>query len=531
MKNLTKYTILICVIFIVASCKTYNFRTNYENENALLHSADSIKTKLFLKAHLKNGDICIFKDSWQVDTLNNLITGSGVLYDFNRKIINLNQTSIPIDSIALYETNKKLVNPEEGRIAALAILTSLDAILGIICITVPKACFGSCPTFYTEQNSNKNIHFADAEGFSSSILPSLEKSDIDAINQHYSTSEDFSITMKNEALETHCIDEVKLLVYPLSESERVFESNTEVAYLCKNITLPTSATAEEGNIISLINQSDKDERFSLADSNNLSSKEEITLTFENVNSQKDLGILLDFRQTLMSTFLFYNTMSYMGDLASDIFAQIDTNDKLKQKLECMNNELGGIDVLVYNEATNEWEFQGTYNELGPIAVNSQLLPLKNKTSANKLKVKLILNKGTWRIDRISLTEIVKQVNLLEINPNSISLNNKVNSNALMLNSEPNKYIVSMPGNVFTFNFQLPEPNKKYEMFIYSKGYYLEWMRNDWIKDKDIVRLKKMYVNPKNYLKKQAKFYKSYEKEMEEIFWNSKVTTNQFSYEK
>jgi len=144
---------------------------------------------------------------------------------------------------------------------------------------------------------------------------------------------------------------------------------------------------------------------------------------------------------------------------------------------------------------------------------------------------LILNKGTWRIDRISLTEIVKQVNLLEINPNSISLNNKVNSNALMLNSEPNKYIVSMPGNVFTFNFQLPEPNKKYEMFIYSKGYYLEWMRNDWIKDKDIVRLKKMYVNPKNYLKKQAKFYKTYEKEMEEIFWNSKVTTNQFSYEK
>ena len=55
------------------------------------------------------------------------------------------------------------------------------------------------------------------------------------------------------------------------------------------------------------------------------------------------------------------------------------------------------------------------------------------------------------------------------------------------------------------------------------------MREHWIKDKDLLKLKQMVDYPKKYLKEEAKNYKRYEKIMEQEFWNSKVDTKTFSY--
>ncbi len=526
-----KHTTIILFLILLAGCQTYTFRANYDKENSLIHAPENIKTKPFLKAHLKNGDICIYKDTWNVDTISNLLTGYGTLYDFNRKLIKSETISIPLDSIAIFETNKKLENTESARIAALSVLTALDVILGLWCITVPKACFGSCPTFYTGDHANQSFHYADAEGFSSAILPSMEKSDIDAINQHNTQNGKFTVTMKNEALETHCIDNVKLMVFPTQENERVFQSPADSFYLCQNIAKPSKSTANEGDITEIIANDDKKERFSPADSNNLASKEEIIINFDKINSNINYGLIVDFRQSLMTTYLFYNTIAYMGDKASDIFAKIEKSDYLKSRIEAINRELGGIEVFTFNETKNNWQFQGTFNELGPIAINKQIIKLNNVNANNSIKIKLQLNKGFWRIDCVNLAEIVKQVEPQTITPTSILANGKVSPNALQLNNAENKYIISMPGNIFVFNFDLPQANQNYEMFLYSKGYYLEWMRNDWLKEKNISKLKKMYLHPKRYLKQQAKEYKRYENQMEEIFWNSKIISNQFSYEK
>jgi len=86
----------------------------------------------------------------------------------------------------------------------------------------------------------------------------------------------------------------------------------------------------------------------------------------------------------------------------------------------------------------------------------------------------------------------------------------------------------MPGDEYTINFRLPKQDQDYELFLYSKGYYLEWMRESWIQDKDLYKLWQMVENPKAYLKSQAEDYKEYEKTMEETFWNSKLKTKSFS---
>lgn len=166
--KITAYTMMLVLVIIgIQSCVRYYFRSNYQDANSLIHETKNLKTKPFLKAHLKNGDVCILRDSWVVDTTLNFLSGTGTKYDFNRNKVFDGAISIFIDSVAIFETNKKIQNPEAARIAALSILAGLDAVLGVICITNPKACFGSCPTFYI--NENDNFHFADAEGFSNAI--------------------------------------------------------------------------------------------------------------------------------------------------------------------------------------------------------------------------------------------------------------------------------------------------------------------------------------------------------------------------
>ncbi len=520
--------VIITIIVAIEACETYNFRSNYKEANELIHLTENIKIKPFLKAHLKNGDICILRNTWMIDTVQNSVSGTGVRYDFNRNITSEGKILISIDSVAIFETNTKLTGTESGRVTALAILAGVDAAITVFCLSNPKACFGSCPTFYI--NETDNFHYADAEGFSSAIAPSMEYADIDALNNMPLTGNVFSLTMKNEALETHCVKDVKLMAYPRKKGERIYHSYKNDFYLCENIYSLSNAHVNDSDITDLLRSEDRLERYSFADDNNLSSKEEIFLNFDNIENQNELGLIIHFRQTLMTTYFIYSAIGFMGDEVGDIFAKIetgkDTDDKLKSGI---GKELGKIDVYVWNEKNNSWEMiEGLY-ETGPIAINKQILPLKNTGSSSNVRLKLLLNKGLWRIDYAALTNIKEKVKPAEIFPFSVLNKGKVDNTALLSIINPDKYLISMPGSEYKFNFNLPQKGEDYELFLYSKGYYLEWMREHWIKDKDLLKLNQMIEHPAKYLKSEAKDYKIYETTMEQEFWNSKIDTKHFSY--
>ncbi len=521
-------TVVATVFITLYSCTTYYFRSNYKEVNSLLHETANLQTKPFLKAHLKNGDICILRDNWKADTSLNTVSGAGSKYDFNRNLICEGAISIPIDSVFIFETNTKIVNPEASRVAALSILAGVDVVVGVICLTVPKACFGSCPTFY--MNENDNFHYADAEGFSNAISPSLEYADIDALNNKPLSSNRFSITMKNEALETHCVNDVKLLAYPRQKGERVYHSPADDFYLCKDNYVLSMAKADEGNITKLLQEIDYQERFSLSDKNNLSCKEEIYLEFNKVGNSKNIGLVLNFRQTLMTTYFIYSALGYMGDEVGDVFAKIESSSGIRDKLKGgIKEKLGNIDVYSWNELTNNWDFQGGFNETGPIAINKQILPLKKHSPGSDVKLKLVMNKGLWRINYAGLTNIKEKVTPTEITPNSILNKGIPDNSALKSIIDPSDYLISMPGSEYKFNFILPGENEDYELFLYSKGYYLEWMREHWIKDKDLLKLRQLVENPELYLRTEAKEYKRYETELEQQFWDSRIDTKTFSY--
>ena len=75
---------LVIGLFLFQACKKYYFRSNYTDVNTFIHESQNIKTKPFLKAHTKNGDVYIYSDTWDIDTLAGKINGFGKKYDFNR---------------------------------------------------------------------------------------------------------------------------------------------------------------------------------------------------------------------------------------------------------------------------------------------------------------------------------------------------------------------------------------------------------------------------------------------------------------
>jgi len=524
---------LILVVSIIAckSIKHYQFREQYLSHNELIHiSNDSLK-KPYLKAHLKNGEVYILDDKWSLDTIQNIISGHGNHYDFTREILQTGVLNIALDSVALFETNAKLKPKGSARMAAMAILTSMDLALGIICLTVPKACFGSCPTFYLDQNSGERL--ADAEAFSNAISPSLEYSDIDDLMFAIEGDTILGITMKNEALETHIVKKANLSIIRKNKGQEVFLSPDDKYYITSGANRLVGATGPEGDISSSLMALDGIERTSLADANSLVTDEEIFFEFENLNLQADKGIKLSFRQTMMTTYCLYSAIGYMGDEVGDIFAKLETE---KESVEKMNsifyNALGGIKIYVQEDDLS-WKYQGEMYETGPIAFNHELLPLKNLKTKHKIKVKLAMNKGLWRLDDVSLLNIVQEAKPMSVLPYSLKKNKKIDTKSLdKITSNNNEYIVSMPGDEYYFSYLIPSCKhyEKYQVFLDTRGYYIEWMRDSWLKEKNLYALKKMMDNPKAWLNEETSNYKIYEAKMEKQFWDSKWTQNNKSYE-
>lgn len=528
--NGSMLAIAIAIFFITThACNSdpYYFRSNYENVNELLHETKNLSTKPYLKAHLKNGNVSVFKDTWHIDSSNHTVSGKGVSYDFNRFKTFEGDLSIKIDSVAIFETNKKL--EKNSAIGGLTMLAGLDIVFTIICLSNPKTCFGSCPTFYF--NENDNFHYSDAEGFSNAISPSLEYSDIDALNNTAIKSSTFSLTMKNEALETHCINEIKILAFPRKLGERIYHTRNDEFYQCQNSYPLTSAKAQEGDVTVLLRDFDRKERFSLADDKKLNTKEEIFLSFDNVQNSKNLGVVIGYRQTLMTTYFIYSAIGYMGDEVGDIFAKMENSAELKNKFkEGIYSELGNIDVYIWNSKRKKWEIAGYCYETGPIALNHQIIQLSNTYNTANIKLKIVINKGLWRIDYVTLTNILEKVRPIEISPSNFLNKGVLDTTAItLLERSDKKYLISMPGDNYKLNFSLPTQNEDYELFLCSKGYYLEWMRTRWIKNKNLIKLKQMVDNPKSYLEEEVKDYKSYEMMMEQEFWNSRTYAKSLSY--
>lgn len=533
MRILTFYTVCLSLSVLIqilfCSCSPTKIVRKHQAP-ANLVNVEGTNAKHALKVHMKNGNLYIL--SRYFTTIDNdTLYGNGEMFNADRKRVSQpvkngellykgqHDIKIPYSDIALVETNS--VEGVTGKLLAMGFVGVPSTFLSVFCLANPKACFGSCPTFYAWNGKDMKLM---AEGFSSSILRSYEKSDIDMLYWSKTRGKDYQLRLTNEALETHIIRYADLLVFPRNGEERVFATNIGKFYKTSNIQAPLICKGPEGDCRSLVLEMDAKERYSSADSKNLAKSEHIDLEFNSVSSGGPSGLIIGARQTLLTTYLFYQSLAYAGNENGYYASRIERGDKgMQKKVQKLWDLLGGIEVFAQN-GSGRWIKCGEIDEMGPIASDIHLVPL-TVSLPEHTKIRLKMTKGLWRIDYLGLAGMAESVEPIRIKPTLITTNDSVNNKVLTQLCDTIEPLITLPGDSHILHYKLPEISDEYEIFLKSKGYYLEWMREEWMAEENMKKAYLMFGFPKLYLRLIAKKFKVVEPGMEESFWRSRYVKN------
>lgn len=480
-----------------------------------------------LKAHLHSGELVVF-DSWVEDAQVRELAGPARRYDRDRREVAApDWIRIPVDSVALLEVSRR--EPDSGRGAGLTLLASYTVLTGfvsVVCASDPKKCFGSCPTFYLEEDGEGERLVA--EGFSSSVARALEATDVDDLRTT-SRERSFAIRMRNEALETHAVRSLRVHAVAEPEGTRVFQTDTGGFRLAARLHEAVACRAVEGDCLEPIRRLDAMERVSRTDPDDLALREVIELEFPAPVSGAKLGVVIAARHSFVSTFLFYQTLAYLGPDAGAFLARLERGDA--EMLERVRNAMGFAGRLEVEVMDPEgaWIPVGAVIEAGPLAADVHLLELPPRVALrDAVRVRLDLAQGFWRVEHVGLAELGPHVEGHALKPVAVEPLGRVASrDALESLLDPERYLVTQPGDHYRIEFELPTPPggsthdaPPYRLFLESTGYYYEWMRSEWLEEASPERTTTMLLDPAAALRDLAPAFKELEGKMEAAFWNS-----------
>jgi len=467
-----------------------------------------------LKLHMRSGALYVLS-SWKVDAETARIDAKGVLYTAARQTVSgQGPYSIAVDDVVLVETNTHH-NIYPGGLGALVVLTTVFGGLAAICTVDPKSCFGSCPTFYLgEDDMGRPL----AEGFSASVARALEARDLDALRLSRPGGGRMTLTMRNEALETQAVRQVRLVAVPRDAGRRVLADPRGRFFTIRDAQRPTACRAPEGDCRDAVMAFDGLERSSLTDPDDLATRETVELVFPALEGHA--GIVIGGRQTLLSTYLFYQTMAYLGRDAGSFLAALERGgaDVAEQAMG-MARALGDVQVAVA-QGDGPWTDIGVFDEAGPIAGDVRVLPFP-ASGVGPLRVRLRLAKGHWRLDEVALARLEPAGPARVLDPVLVEHKGTPDPRALALLQDRDRHLVALPGDSYRVAFDLPEAPQNLELFLESEGFYYEWMRAEWLAEEDPAMVALILADPDKALRRLAADFKRHEPDLEGRFWSSR----------
>jgi hypothetical protein len=130
-------------------------------------------------------------------------------------------------------------------------------------------------------------------------------------------------------------------------------------------------------------------------------------------------------------------------------------------------------------------------------------------------------KGAWRIDAAGLVSLGERVSPIRLSPREVRHRGKRDDAARALLIDSAAALTTFPGDRYTLRFHLPAPAERYELFLETKGYYLEWMRSEWMAEENPAQAAALFLDPKGALRRLAPAFKREESKLEAAFWRSK----------
>jgi hypothetical protein len=238
--------------------------------------------------------------------------------------------------------------------------------------------------------------------------------------------------------------------------------------------------------------------------------------------------VLSTRQSLLSTFLIYQGLAWLGTRATGWLAGVERSGaSARAPFRAIQGTLGGLDVEVEQAGAETWTAQRTPFETGPIAVDTRLVLLDRGAArpGQPIRVRLGMTRGYTRIDRVALVGVRGPLVPERLRPFEVRRGGKPDDGALRALLDPERTLVTLPGDTCAIRYRLPGPlaqaPEDYEWFLEGRGYYLEWMRQQWLAEEDPRRALQLLASPREALRALAPAYARGEAAREETFWNSR----------
>jgi len=470
-------------------------------------------TMLPLKVHLMSGQLLVLQQ-WRELPADAGVTGVGTQYDVLRHPVGPFDGSVPHDSIALLEiTRSETVRPAGS--VVLGAYTVLATVLAVTCLADPKSCFGSCPTFYLNDNDQRPV----AEGFSASVARSLEATDVDDIGEASATGRTLRITMRNEALETHFVRSVRLLVVPRPPSGAVVRDVDGGFLLATASKAPASCQAGGRDCVAKVTDRDGSEWTARVDSTDLNARDSIDLTFPAGTGSR--ALLVAARQSFVSTYVFYQSMAFAGSRAGELLAEVERRGTAGfPGAWTMMQRLAQVELLAGPQG-GALQPIGSFGEAGPIATDQHVIRLPAVLSGAAVHVRLRFARGGWRFDRLALVHTVATPAPIALEPVLVERHDLADPAARARLLDTDRYLVTEPGDSYRLTFALPERAERLSFFLESRGYYYEWMRPEWMREENPAMLSLIALAPGEALRRMAPGYSRIEPQLDSLFWSSR----------
>jgi hypothetical protein len=433
-----------------------------------------------VRAHLADGSTIVFQRG--VSVLGDNLSGQGFRYAPGSSR-GTSASAISLDSVVGME-----VFETETQVGQTIIASTLATALGAVAVVgLSVAIFGSCPTMYSD---SAGVPVLEAEAFSYSIAPLFEQRDVHRLRAVPSSDGVLTLEVRNEALETHYINQLELLDVRHSIDEYVAPDNKDLPLALRRLAPAARAIDRAGrDVAPSIARTDGDlfatDSTTLASARSGDLDDYIDLEIPNPTHADTVALLFRMRNSLLNTVLLYDQILGQPGLRSLDWIGRDIK-RIAPAVEMGRWYSAHMGMRVAVRDGGKYKRVGHIGDTGPIAFHEVafLLPVPRGEREQNVHVRLSFVADQWRIDQIQVATMYRRPSFQTVPASEVVTRDPAQrTNARRdLRDADARYVVTSPTQSFKIRFNVDRGDGSPRTFLLaSQGYYMEWVRGSWIK--------------------------------------------------
>lgn len=430
-----------------------------------------------VRAHLGNGDVVVFPNGAAVTTTE--VVGTGFRYDATRKAVG-SVSTLPIGSVIGLESYVRKVN--EGRTLLYSAVTLAASAVGTLALGL--VIFGSCPTIYSDSAGTPALQ---AESFSYSIAPLLARRDVDRLNVYTDSNGVVRLDVRNEAAETHYIDQLELLEVRHDAAELVSPAARGGIVALKNLTAVADVRdARNRNVARQLVRVDgsifasEPSLLRNAVAGTELPEDHLEFSVPRARDRDSLAILLTMRSSLMSTVVFYEHMLAKSGARSLDWIGEDLS-KITTVARVARWYTGNFGLRVEVKDGDEWRQVVRLMDFGPVAWRT-IAAIIPPVRGDSVHVRLRFAPDEFHVERLAVTHDVRAIEPRKLTVARVTTGagHAVKDAREFLAEADDRHFVTEPGHRFFAEYDAGRHSGSRTFMMAADGYYVEWLRPSWI---------------------------------------------------